>query len=309
MLVTAVFLTAVATFESVGFRLSYEALHHVAVDNGVTEGSAWMFPVLVDGGIVLGSIGVVRALAGRRSTRPYWTVTVGFTLVSWAFNVSHAPRTPGGWAVATVAPLAQMVALEMGMQELRALLLPQPADAGQHEPAPAPAPAATAPLPVLSPAAPAPAALLPAPPEPAAVPPAAVSTGQQSQQQRPQQQPQRTEQQQPQQQQQALPELQQQQEQAPPEPQQQDQKADDDGQQRQQRQRPVLQPDDSMPWAVLYEECSTEDERIALTRGALADRPKLTAPQWAVDIGKSETRGRDLLRAARKPHKELAAAG
>jgi hypothetical protein len=71
----------------------------------------------------------------------------------------------------------------------------------------------------------------------------------------------------------------------------------------------VLQPDGSMPWAVLYEECSTADERIALTRGAIADRPKLTAPQWAVDIGKSETRGRDLLRAARKPHMELAAAG
>jgi hypothetical protein len=82
VLVTAVFLAAVAAFESVGFRLSYEALHHVAVDNGVTEGSAWMFPVLVDGGIVLGSIGVVRALAGRRSTRPYWIVTVGFTLVA-----------------------------------------------------------------------------------------------------------------------------------------------------------------------------------------------------------------------------------
>lgn len=52
---------------------------------------------------------------------------------------------------------------------------------------------------------------------------------------------------------------------------------------------------------MLYEECSTEDERIALTRDALADRPELTAPQWAVDIGKGETRARVLLRAARKP--------
>lgn len=52
---------------------------------------------------------------------------------------------------------------------------------------------------------------------------------------------------------------------------------------------------------MLYEECIIEDERIALTRGALADRRKLTAPQWAVDIGKGETRARVLLRAARKP--------
>ncbi|MCZ1001135.1 hypothetical protein O1M63_28775 [Streptomyces mirabilis] len=52
---------------------------------------------------------------------------------------------------------------------------------------------------------------------------------------------------------------------------------------------------------MLYEACSTEEQRIALTRDALPARPKLTAPQWATDIGKSETRARDLLRAARKP--------
>ncbi|MCX4858377.1 DUF2637 domain-containing protein [Streptomyces canus] len=249
VLVTAIFLAAVAAFESVGFRLSYEALHRVAVDNAVPEHSAWMFPVLVDGGIVLGSVGVVRALAGKRSTRPYWTVTVAFTLVSWGFNVSNAPDTAGGWAVATVAPLAQMVALEMGMQELRALLL-------QSEAA---APSA----PALAEAAPAEATAA-----------AQDSTSQQSEQQ---------------------PDGEAQQ------PEQQDKPAADDAQQRQQRQRPPLQPDTSRRWAELYEECSTEEARIALTREALSDRPKLTAPQWAVDIGKGETRARDLLRAARKP--------
>ncbi|MFF3378178.1 DUF2637 domain-containing protein [Streptomyces sp. NPDC002680] len=248
MLVTSVFLVAVAAFESVGFSLSYEALHRVAVDNAVPEHSAWMFPVLVDGGIVLGSVGVIRALASHRSTRPYWTVTVGFTLVSWAFNVSNAPRTAGGWAVATVAPLAQLVALEMGMQELRALLLPQPEAAPQHAPAPQAAPEE-------------------APESDAA------TTGQHIEQ------PTDGEQQQ----------------------EQQEASADDDAQQRQQRQRPPLQPDTTMPWAALYEACSTEEQRIALTRNALPDRPKLTAPQWATDIGKGETRARDLLRAARKP--------
>lgn len=59
---------------------------------------------------------------------------------------------------------------------------------------------------------------------------------------------------------------------------------------------------------MLYEECSSENQHIALTRGALANRPKPTAPQRAVDIGKSKTRGRDLLHATRKPHKELAPA-
>lgn len=257
VLVTAVFLAAVAAFESVGFRMSYEALHRVAISNAVPQHSAWMFPVLVDGGIVLGSVGVVRALAGNRSTRPYWTVAIGFTLVSWGFNVSNAPRTAGGWAVATVAPLAQMIALEMGMQELRALLQ-QPVTAPQHAPASAPA----------------------APPAAAPEEDLAVqenSTGQQPEQQVDAEQ------------------------QHQPEPDQQDEPSGDSGQQRQQRHRPALQPDTSRPWAVLYEECSTEEQRIALTREALPERAKLTAPQWAVDIGKGETRARDLLRAARKP--------
>ncbi|MFJ3248501.1 hypothetical protein [Streptomyces sp. NPDC086782] len=55
---------------------------------------------------------------------------------------------------------------------------------------------------------------------------------------------------------------------------------------------------------MLYEKCSTEEERVALTREALTDRAKLTAPQWSVDISKGETRARDLLRAARKPPTE-----
>ncbi|MGW4822713.1 hypothetical protein ACWEP4_27900 [Streptomyces sp. NPDC004227] len=47
--------------------------------------------------------------------------------------------------------------------------------------------------------------------------------------------------------------------------------------------------------------CSTEEERIALPREALTDRPKPAAPQRSVDIRKGDTRARDLLRAARKP--------
>ncbi|MGW2700797.1 DUF2637 domain-containing protein [Streptomyces sp. NPDC001340] len=275
VLVTAVFLAAVAAFESVGFRLSYEALHRVAVDNAVPEHSAWMFPVLVDGGIVLGSIGVVRALSAHRHTRPYWTVTVGFTLVSWGFNVSNAPRTAGGWAVATVAPLAQMVALEMGMQELRALLLQQSQAASASVPAPSAVPA-SAPAEEAAPepeTAPTPEAETAPAPAPEAAPTAAQDSADQHADDDEQQQ------------------------------EQQETTTSEDGQQRQQRQqrqRPPLQPDGSRPWAVLYEKCSTEEERIALTRDALSARKKLTAPQWAVDIRKGDTRARDLLRAARK---------
>ncbi|MGW9024916.1 hypothetical protein ACWGQ5_11905 [Streptomyces sp. NPDC055722] len=40
-----------------------------------------------------------------------------------------------------------------------------------------------------------------------------------------------------------------------------------------------LQPDTSRPWPMLYEACSTEEQRLALTRDTLADQAKLTAPR------------------------------
>lgn len=251
--VTAAFLVAVCGFESVGFRLSYEALHAVAVANGVPAPSAWMFPSLVDGGIVLGSSGVVRALAARRPTRPYWCVTIGFTLVSWAFNVSHAPRTVGGWAVATVAPLAQMVALELGMQELRALLLPEQQQRAE-DPTAADSTSGT------SEAAPATAAST------SSTVPAAAST-------------------------------------APPIQQHQHTSASTDGSTTTAGALTgaAASSIQRSEWAEKYEQCSTEQQRVDLTRTALAKSPDLTAPVWAKEIGKGETRARDLLRAARKP--------
>lgn len=78
------------------------------------------------------------------------------------------------------------------------------------------------------------------------------------------------------------------------------------GGEEQRQQQLLLQPDSSRTWAVVSAECSTGDERIALTRRVLAVR--LVAARRTVGIGKLETRGRDLLRAARKPIKELAPA-
>jgi hypothetical protein len=71
---------------------------------------------------------------------------------------------------------------------------------------------------------------------------------------------------------------------------------------RQPKPRPV--PDTSHPWADLYDAANDADDpeeaRIQLTLEALKTRPRLRAPQWAADIGRSETRARDLLRFARK---------
>jgi len=284
--VVALFLGAVVAFEIIAFALSYHALTRLAVRHGVTAEQAWMIPALVDGGILLGSLGVIRALIGGRSTVPYWVVTVCATATSWALNVAYAPRTIGGFVMATIPPVAQLVALELGMAELRAAVTPANTDTRTATgadtvtatidttpppPPPAPRPVPATPTPAITAAAPRPdlvtlAAAHPAPPTPAR--PAVTLTKPHT---------------------------------PPPAP------------------HPVLfvagpdtghdttddhtdnddQDDDGNTWAQEYKAAESEAARVALTRRALAERPRLTGREWAQDIRLGETRARNLLRAAR----------
>ena len=337
ILVTVVFLTAVTVFESIGFALSYHSLHSVALTNGVPLTDAWMFPVLVDGGIVLGSIGVVRAIAAGRPTRPYWAVVVGFTLVSWAFNVSHAHQSISGWAVATVAPMAQMVALELGMQELRALLVPQhraaavpegeSSGAGGVSNVPADSSSGAAESGDGGGVSNARLRAAAAASERGSSSSGGVSNvpagGSSSTEAGAA---------------------------APSSSKARDAADGGAAEQPGEAERPLgvdeghLQPahgwaeeapssstsssdpgatagdstEEQEPepgsggrkptWAEAYEKCANEKQRVELTRRGLVGRPALTAAVWGMEIGRSETRGRDLLRAARKPERVEAAA-
>ncbi|MFE6188062.1 DUF2637 domain-containing protein [Streptomyces sp. NPDC056465] len=270
--IAVAYLVAIAAFESVGFRLSYDSLHAIAVANEVDPGHAWMFPVLVDGGIVLGSIGVVRSIAADRTTTWPWIVTAAFTLISWSFNVANAPSTLGGWAVATVPPLAQMVALELGMQELRALLLPASTNTSATRSAASSSFVPSASGSMLAKEPPASSAEEP----PVEEPPVDSST-----------------------------------EEPPVEEPPVDSSTEEPPVDSSTEEPPVDSGAEEPPnpsWAEQYRACSSEEARIALTRLALVTRPDLKAPAWAADIALGETRARDLLRAARAPRKVMAPA-
>ncbi|QRX90841.1 DUF2637 domain-containing protein [Streptomyces noursei] len=104
---------ATVAFAFLAFRLSFVALTALATEHGVEPDVVWMFAVLVDGGAVVGTVGVIAARRAGRSTAPYWWTVVAFASVSLAFNVAHADGTLLGVAIAVVPPVAQLVATEL----------------------------------------------------------------------------------------------------------------------------------------------------------------------------------------------------
>lgn len=110
-------------FAYLAFRLSFAALTALALRHGVAADVVWMFAVLVDGGAVVGTVGVVMARRAGRSSRPYWATVIGFAAISLTFNVSYSDGSTLGVAIAVTPPLAQLVATELLVQ-----LLPTPDD-------------------------------------------------------------------------------------------------------------------------------------------------------------------------------------
>ena len=105
-----------------GFAMSYDALHALAVEQGVFAPLAWLWPLVVDGFIVVASLSVVRAVAdGRRATYP-WLLVLAFSGISVAFNVVHAAPTLVARLVAAIPPAALVLSFELLMRQVRAAL-------------------------------------------------------------------------------------------------------------------------------------------------------------------------------------------
>jgi hypothetical protein len=112
-----------------GFAMSYGALHGLALEEGVPQRLAWLWPLVVDGFIVVASLAVLHAVLERRSTVYPWALMLGFSAVSVSFNVLHAAPTPVARLVAAVPPLALVLSFELLMRQVRAALEPKLAPA------------------------------------------------------------------------------------------------------------------------------------------------------------------------------------
>jgi hypothetical protein len=114
------------------FTLSYDALHQLALDSHVRPALAWLWPVVIDGTIVVALLTVLAAKrAAARGGYP-WTLAALFSLASVAFNIAHAPDRPVAQLVFAMAPIALVLTTHLLMQQV-----------GWRQPAPGP----TAPVP------------------------------------------------------------------------------------------------------------------------------------------------------------------
>jgi hypothetical protein len=99
------------------FTLSYDALHQLALDSKVRPALAWLWPVVIDGTIVVALLTVLAAKrAATRAAYP-WALAGLFSAASVAFNIAHAPDRPVAQLVFAMAPVALVLTTHLLMQQ------------------------------------------------------------------------------------------------------------------------------------------------------------------------------------------------
>lgn len=98
------------------FWLSFTSLADLAARSGIGAGQAWVWPLIVDGIIVVATVAVV-ALAGTREAWYPWALLIGGAAVSVAANALHsvvaAHADVPGVLAASVAAIPPIVLLSI----------------------------------------------------------------------------------------------------------------------------------------------------------------------------------------------------
>jgi hypothetical protein len=108
----------VVVLAAAAFTLSYDALHQLALDSQVRPSLAWLWPVVIDGTIVVTLLTVLAANRAARKAGYPWTLAGLFSAASVAFNVAHAPDRPVAQLVFAMAPVALVLTTHLLMQQL-----------------------------------------------------------------------------------------------------------------------------------------------------------------------------------------------
>lgn len=102
----------VLAIAAAAFILSYDALYHVALDNGQPASKAWLWPLLIDAPLVVFTLGLLVAQIARQPILFWAGLVILYTLATIAFNLAHAPGSVLGWAAAVVAPTGLLLTTE-----------------------------------------------------------------------------------------------------------------------------------------------------------------------------------------------------
>ena len=98
--------------------LSYDALHQLALDSRVRPGLAWLWPVVIDGTIVVALLTVLAAKRAAAKAGYPWVLAGLFSAASVAFNIAHAPDRPVARLVFAMAPVALVLTTHLLMQQV-----------------------------------------------------------------------------------------------------------------------------------------------------------------------------------------------
>ncbi|MCL4264761.1 MAG: DUF2637 domain-containing protein [Anaerolineae bacterium] len=101
------------------FFLSFESLKGLAVQIGVVEQIAWLYPAIIDGAIIVFSLSVLRANLNRERTVYPWALVSIFTVLSVILNVIHAERDLLAQFLAAIPPLALFLSFELLLAQLK----------------------------------------------------------------------------------------------------------------------------------------------------------------------------------------------
>jgi len=108
----------VLVLAAAAFTLSYDALHQLALDSRVRPALAWLWPVVIDGTIVVALLTVLAAKrAATRAGYP-WALAGLFSAASVTFNIAHAPERPVAQLVFAMAPVALVLTTHLLMQQV-----------------------------------------------------------------------------------------------------------------------------------------------------------------------------------------------
>lgn len=109
------------------FTLSFDALHSFAKTSGALSPSwAWLFPLVVDGSIIVFSVGALRSSLLQEDSLWSMSLVIVATVISVIFNIAHAP---GGFLTCLVSatpPLCLFLSFETAMRQVRQTLRSNP---------------------------------------------------------------------------------------------------------------------------------------------------------------------------------------
>lgn len=101
------------------FWLSFNALRALASENGISPNNAWVFPLIVDGAMIVFSLSILRSSLYQERVPWLWFMVGLFTVSSIVFNILHSADGLLSGVIAAVAPIALFLGFETLMRQVK----------------------------------------------------------------------------------------------------------------------------------------------------------------------------------------------